>query len=88
MMDTTTLEDLANRLTQVLPPGLQGLRTELQDNFRAILQANLDRLDLVSRERFDTQVALLRRTQEMLSALEGRVAELEAGSTQQPTKLR
>jgi BMFP domain-containing protein YqiC len=71
------LEDIAERLTRVLPPGFKGLRAELEDNFRAVLRANLDRLELVSRERFDTQAELLARTQSKLAALEKRLKTLE-----------
>jgi BMFP domain-containing protein YqiC len=78
MLDPKQLEDLAARLTRVIPPGLKGLRAELEDNFRAVLRANLDRLDMVSRERFDTQAELLARTQKKLAALEKRLRALEA----------
>lgn len=77
MLDPKQLEELAARLTRVLPPGLKGLRAELEDNFRAVLRANLDRLELVSRERFDTQAELLARTQTRLAALEKRLKSLE-----------
>ena len=77
MADQRTLEDLAARLARVLPPGLSTLRAELEDNFRAILRANLDRFDLVSRERFDAQAELLAKTQAKLEALEQRLEQLE-----------
>ncbi|SEQ53136.1 hypothetical protein SAMN04488038_107186 [Solimonas aquatica] len=76
-MDTGRIEDLAAKLAGILPPGLRGLGSELQDNFRALLRANLDKWDLVSRERFDTQAELLVRTQKKLAALEKRVRQLE-----------
>ena len=76
-MDTKRLEDLAARLSQALPPGLKGLRTELESNFRSILRANLERFDLVSRERFDAQAELLARTEARLEALEQRLKTLE-----------
>ncbi|HUR42253.1 MAG TPA: accessory factor UbiK family protein [Verrucomicrobiae bacterium] len=71
------IEDLANRLAQALPPGLKGLRAELEDNFRAILRANLERFELVSRERFEAQAELLARTRAQLEELEKRLGELE-----------
>ena len=77
MADTRSLEDLAARLARVLPPGLAGLRSELENNFRAILRANLERFDLVSRERFEAQAELLARTRAKLEALEQRLAALE-----------
>lgn len=78
MIDPRALEEIASRLSRVLPPGLRGLRAELEDNFRAVLRASLDRLDLVSRERFDTQAELLARTQNRLAQLEKRLKALES----------
>ncbi|MGH8442850.1 MAG: accessory factor UbiK family protein [Nevskiaceae bacterium] len=77
MADSRLLEDLAARLARVLPPGLASLRAELEDNFRSILRANLDRFDLVSRERFEAQAEVLKKTQAKLEALEKRLEQLE-----------
>lgn len=77
MIDTRHLDELAYRLAQAIPPGLHGLRRELEDNFRAILQSNLDKLDLVSRDQFEASQALLEATRTKLDHLEARVAELE-----------
>ena len=71
------IEELAERLAAILPPGLRSLRAELEDNFRAVLRANLERWDLVSRERFDVQAEVLARTQKRLRELEARLATLE-----------
>ncbi|MFT4047697.1 MAG: accessory factor UbiK family protein [Solimonas sp.] len=80
-MDTRRIEDLASHLASLLPPGLRMLRSELEDNFRAVLRANLEKWDLVSRERFDTQAELLARTQKKLAALEKRIKALEQRET-------
>jgi BMFP domain-containing protein YqiC len=53
---------------------------DVEKNLRELLRGALGRLDLVSREEFDVQVALLARTREKLDALEVRVASLEAGA--------
>ncbi|HEY1075133.1 MAG TPA: accessory factor UbiK family protein [Fontimonas sp.] len=76
--DNRQLEELAARLSQLLPPGLKGLRHELEDNFRAVLRANLEKWDLVGRERFDVQAELLAKTQARLASMEQRLAELES----------
>ncbi|HUP91523.1 MAG TPA: accessory factor UbiK family protein [Solimonas sp.] len=75
--DVRQLEELAARLGAVIPPGLKGLRRELEDNFRAVLRANLEKWDLVSRETFEVQAEMLARTQARLKALEQRLAALE-----------
>jgi BMFP domain-containing protein YqiC len=76
-METRRIEDLAGKLAGILPPGLRSLRSELEDNFRAVLRANLEKWDLVSRDRFDMQAELLARTQKKLAALETRLSALE-----------
>jgi len=77
MIEPKQLEDLATRLGAVIPPGLRGMKRELEDNFRAVLRANLEKWDLVSREHFDVQAELLARTQGRLAALEKRLKALE-----------
>ena len=78
MIDLATIDDLARRLSGLVPPGLREGRDELQQNFKAVLQAGLSRLDLVTREEFEVQRAVLRQTRSKLEALERTVAELEA----------
>ena len=76
------VEELLRSLMQGLPPGLAsgatGLREDLENNFRAVLRANLGKLDLAGRDEFDAQRKVLERTRARLEALERRVAELEA----------
>lgn len=81
-LDTRQIDEIAQRLAMTLPPGLNSLRNELADNFRAILQNQLERLDLVSRDQFEAQAALLSRTSARLKSLESRVEELEAQQRQ------
>ena len=78
MIDLATIDDLARRLSGLVPPGLREGRDELQQNFKAVLQAGLSRLDLVTREEFEVQRAVLRQTRAKLEALERTVAEREA----------
>ena len=51
---------------------------DIEKNVKAMLQSGLSRLDVVTREEFDTQAAVLAKTREKLERLEARVAELEA----------
>jgi ubiquinone biosynthesis accessory factor UbiK len=82
MIDMTQIDDLARRLSSLVPPPLRGesaqaLREEMQENFKAVLQSGLGRLDLVTREEFDVQRAVLARTREQLETLRKAVDELE-----------
>ncbi len=78
-MDARSIDELARRLAAAVPPGITALRRDLEENFKAVLQSGLSRLDLVSRQEFDVQAAVLRRTREKLEALEARLATLENG---------
>ena len=80
MIDLAQLDDLARRLSNLVPPGLREGREELQQNFKSVLQAGLGKLDLVTREEFDVQRAVLARTREKLEALERQLAELADAS--------
>jgi BMFP domain-containing protein YqiC len=77
-LNSTGLDDLARRLADAVPESLRSFGRDLEGNFKAVLQAQLSKLDLVSRQEFDVQAAVLARTQSELSALEARVRELEA----------
>lgn len=81
-MELPRVEELLRSLMQGLPPGLasgaSGLRADLENNFRAVLRANLGKLDLTGRDEFDAQRKVLERTRARLEELEKRVAELEA----------
>ena len=78
MIDLDKLDDLARRLSSLVPPVMREGREELQQNFKAVLQAGLGKLDLVTREEFEVQRAVLLRTREKLEALEALVSTLEA----------
>ena len=80
MIDLKAIDDLARRLNALVPPGLEGARADLEKNFRAALQAGLGKLDLVTREEFEVQKAVLRRTREKLEALERQLEALDAAS--------
>jgi BMFP domain-containing protein YqiC len=77
MIDLKTIDDLARRLNDLVPPGLKDARADLEQNFKATLQAGLAKLDLVTREEFDAQRAVLLRTREKVEALERVVAAME-----------
>ena len=79
-MDPRFIDDLAKRLAASVPPSVVALGRDVEENFKAVLQAGLTKLDLVSRQEFDVQAAVLRRTREKLEALEKKVGELEARS--------
>ena len=78
MLGPKQLDEFSRRVMESLPGGLGGLQDDFRQNMRAALDAAVARMDLVTREEFDVQAGVLRRTREKLEALEARVAELEA----------
>ena len=77
MLDPKQLDDLAQRLASAMPKGIQMLQEDINRNLRASLESGLARLDLVTREEFEVQSAVLARSREKLATLERRIAELE-----------
>lgn len=77
-MDPKILDDLAKKLADSVPAGLKDLKADAERNFRAVLQSVFAKLDLVTREEFDVQAAVLGHTRERLEELATRLKELEA----------
>jgi len=77
-MEQFRIDEIARRLLESVPPAFRSVQQDLETNFRSVLRASLGKLDLVTREEFDTQLKVLERTRSKLEALEKKVAELEA----------
>ena len=77
-MNSNSLDELAKRLAESVPESLRAFGRDLEGNFKAVLQAQLAKLDLVTRQDFDVQAAILERTQAKLTDLEARLKDLES----------
>ncbi|MGB0450182.1 MAG: accessory factor UbiK family protein [Porticoccaceae bacterium] len=71
------VSQLIQQFNQAFAPGAQALGDEMQLQVRSALTSALQKMDLVTREEFDTQQAVLTRSREKLDALEQQIAELE-----------
>lgn len=80
LFNSTALDDLARRLADSVPESLRAVGRDLEGNFKAVLQAQLAKLDLVTRQDFDVQAAILERTQARLAQMEARLKSLEERS--------
>lgn len=76
-MPCSSIENLSDKILQALPPGLAALSQDMREVLRDELQAQLLKLDLVPKEEFDIQCAVLKRTQTKLAELERVLVELE-----------
>jgi BMFP domain-containing protein YqiC len=82
MLDPKVFDDLSRRIAENMPRGLQALQEDMQRNVRSGIESALGKLNLVTREEFEIQQAVLARTREKLKALESRVAALESSTTE------
>ena len=81
--DPKQLDDLTDRLVNLLPKGVRDMQTDVEKNMRAMLQSTFNKMDLVTREEFDVQSAVLARTREKLEQLEKQIKELESKYSQE-----
>ena len=94
-MDKNLLDDLAGKLADAVPGGLRDdlaggmgdMREELRQNFHAVLQSGLDKMELVTREEFEVQRKVLERTRAKLEQLETELEELQRDTIEGPDSL-
>ncbi len=71
------LNDLTKKLCNALPPSLQTMKKDVEKNLHGVLQSTFAKLDLVTREEFDTQTKVLARSRKRIEMLEAKIKELE-----------
>lgn len=73
-----SIDEIARRLAEAVPQSLRSVKDDLEKNFRSVLRSGLGKLDLVTREEFEVQEAVLARSRQKLEALEKRLESVEA----------
>jgi ubiquinone biosynthesis accessory factor UbiK len=77
MFDSKSIDSIADKIANAVPPGLNQFKDEIEKHVHALFQSTLTKLDLVSREEFEVQKAVLAKTRDRLETLEKQLAELE-----------
>jgi BMFP domain-containing protein YqiC len=77
MLDNQTINRLSDKINQLLPPGLQQVKSDFDTKLKTLLQQQLSEFEFVSREEFDIQSRVLQRTRAKLEALEQKLEQLE-----------
>ena len=77
MINPNKIEEMARTIQAALPPGLKSVGEEVDKKVKQVIQAQLMKLDLVSREEFDVQTKVLLRTREKLQQLEKQLSDRE-----------
>ena len=80
VLDPKIFDEISKRVANSLPRGLNTLQEDIQHNLHSALEATLGKMNLVTREEFEIQQAVLLRTREKLEALSERISELEQAS--------
>ncbi len=75
MLNKDILNEINNKISEILE---HSPAKDVEKNIKVLLSGAFSRLDLVTREEFEVQEAVLQRTREKLTELEGKMAELEA----------
>ena len=77
MTDKPDIDSLVHKLLACLPADFSLIKQDVEKNFRSALMAAFSKMDLVTREEYDVQTALLKRTREKLEAMEQHLSTLE-----------
>jgi len=77
MINPQKLEQIAKQISDAMPAGVKSFGEEADRKIKQVLQAQLGKLDMVSREEFDVQTHVLLRTREKLAAMEAKLDELD-----------
>jgi BMFP domain-containing protein YqiC len=76
-MVNETLEELTRRISSLIPSDVKHVQEDIENNIRSLLQTTLAKMNLVTREEFDVQSAVLQRTREKLEQLEKEFDQLK-----------
>ncbi|MFT5115258.1 MAG: BMFP domain-containing protein YqiC [Parasphingorhabdus sp.] len=77
MINNQDLNRLSEKINQLIPAGMQSIKSDFEAKLKLLLQQQLSELEFVSREEFDIQSRVLQRTRTRLEALESRINQLE-----------
>ncbi len=77
MLDNQAINQLSEKINELLPPGLQQVKADFDARLKNLLQQQLAQFEMVSREEFDIQARVLARTRQKLETMEARLKELE-----------
>ena len=77
MIKQEKIDDFFQEFTKLLPDDLRDFKQDINRNLKAALNATFARMDLVTREEFDIQTALLSKTRTLVEELEQKINELE-----------
>ena len=64
------LKNIKKKITENLPDDLEAMKGDFQQNIQSLIESQIKNLDLVTREEFEVQEQVLKRTREKLEELQ------------------
>ena len=77
MISNQTINEITQKISALLPDSIKVMQNDIENNIRAVIESTFSKMNLVNREEFDVQSALLARSLEKLQQLEEQITELE-----------
>ncbi len=77
MINQQTIEEFIVQVTKLIPEDMNQLRKDIENNLRAAAKAGFRKMDLVTREEFDIQTEVLKKSRKLVDELTIRINELE-----------
>ena len=71
-----SLDEITKRISSLIPGNVKHMQEDVESHVRSLLQSTLSKMNLVTREEFDVQSAVLQRTREKLDTIEQQLAQL------------
>lgn len=84
MLNQKVLDEIVTKVNELLA---QSPVKDVEKNLRVMLSGIFTRLDLVTREEFEVQQEVVKRTREKLAGLEARIAEMETAAKAVPPQV-
>jgi len=78
--DPKNVDDIANKIKAIMPNSLKTTKEEMHKTLKSGAEGILQKLDLVSREEYDVQAAILRKCENRIKELEKKISELESNN--------
>ena len=86
MINKEHIEEFIQQTSKLIPDDLSRFKKEIEHNLRTTLSASLSKMDLVTREEYDIQTALLQRTRAKLDILQAKLSEIEEQLSEQENR--
>ncbi len=83
-MQSEQIDQLAQKIESLLPPGIRQLKQDFDQQLRTLLQQQLSKMNFVSREEFEIQRKVLAKSRQKLEQLEKRIQAMEKTSSADP----